>query len=119
MALNDENLEYVLPADDLESQRFLTLIDRVCEWGVERNITAEGGATALTQSRKMAEELQEFIDAKTPEEASDAIGDMLVMIVQMARLRGIYLSDALEGAWNEIKDRKGTMVDGVFVKEVQ
>ena len=62
-------------------------------------------------------QLQEFVDAETPEEAQDAIGDMFVMLIQIARLRGIYLSDALESAWNEIKDRKGTMIDGVFVKE--
>lgn len=118
MALNDENLAYVLPANDIDNERFLSNIDRVCEWAVARNITAAGGATALSQCKKMAEELQEFIDAKTPEEAQDAVGDMFVVLVQIARLRGIYLSDALEGAWNEIKDRKGTMIDGVFVKEV-
>lgn len=118
MALKDNNIPYVLRVRDGEDFRMMDLIDNICEWGIERNITAEGGATALSQCKKMAEELQEFIDAKTPEEAQDAVGDMLVVLVQIARLRGIYLSDALEGAWNEIKDRKGTMIDGVFVKEV-
>lgn len=118
MALKDENLAFVAPVGEDEIYDFINNIDRVCVWGAERNITAEGGATALSQCKKMAEELQEFIDAKTPEEAQDAVGDMLVVLIQIARLRGIYLSDALEGAWNEIKDRKGKMVDGVFVKEV-
>lgn len=117
MALNDEKLAYVLPADDGENERFLDNIDRVCEWGVARNITAEGGATALSQCKKMAEELQEFIDAKTSEEAVDALGDMFVVLIQMHRLRGVLLIDSLDQAWNQIKDRKGTMIDGVFVKE--
>ena len=118
MALNDENLAYVLPADDGENERFLDNIDRVCEWGAARNITADGGATALSQCKKMAEELQEFIDAKTPEEAQDAIGDMFVVLVQMCRLRGIMLDEAVDGAWNEIKDRKGRLENGIFVKEI-
>lgn len=116
--LKDENLAFVAPLDQDSMYHFINLIDKVCVWGAARNITADGGATALSQCKKMAEELQEFIDAKTPEEAQDAVGDMLVVLIQIARLRGIYLSDALEGAWNEIKDRKGKMVDGVFVKEV-
>lgn len=118
MALNDDNLEFVLREEDYDNFSLLETIDKVCEWGKDRNITAAGGATALSQCKKMAEELQEFIDAATPEDAEDAVGDMFVVLVQIARLRGIYLSDALEGAWNEIKDRKGTMIDGVFVKEI-
>ena len=116
--LKDVNLTYVLTANDDDNARFLETIDKICEWGVDRNITSFGGATALSQTKKMAEELQEFIDAKTPEEAEDAIGDMFVVLVQMARLRGIYLSYAVQSAYDEIKDRKGTMINGVFVKEV-
>lgn len=93
------------------------LIDDISMWGVARNITAQGGATALSQTKKMFEEVQEFVDAKTHEEAKDAVGDMFVVLIQMCRLRGYNLRECLEGAWNEIKDRKGTMIDGVFVKE--
>lgn len=93
-------------------------MSKVMQWGVERNITAEGGATALSQTKKMFEEVQEFVDAKTDEEAKDAIGDIFVVLIQMCRLRGYKLDGCLAGAWDEIKDRKGRMVDGVFVKEV-
>lgn len=116
--MTDNNIDYVLDQNDVYAFNFLENIDKVCEWGIARNITADGGATALTQTKKMAEELQEFIDAATEEEAKDAVGDMLVVLIQIARLRGIMLDDALQGAWNEIKDRKGRMENGVFVKEV-
>ena len=118
MHLKDENLAYVMTVDGGSLQKFLDQIDRICEWGSDRNITADGGATALSQTKKMAEELQEFIDAKTPEEAQDAIGDMFVVLVQMCRLRGILLDEAVDGAWNEIKNRKGRMENGIFVKEI-
>lgn len=115
--MTDNNIDYVLEQSDVHAFEFLENIDKVCEWGVARNITAEGGATAMTQCVKMAEELQEFIDAKNEREAQDAIGDMFVVLIQIARLRGIFLDDALKSAWNQIKDRKGTMISGLFVKE--
>lgn len=115
--LNDHNIPYVLPPSDEAEWKFLENIDLICEWGVDRNITEEGGATALSQTKKMAEELQEFIDAKTHQEAVDAIGDMFVVLVQMARLRGIYLTDAVQCAYNEIKHRRGRMENGIFIKE--
>lgn len=39
------------------------------------------------------------------------------LIKALACERGIDMRDAFDVAWNEIKDRKGRMVDGVFVKE--
>lgn len=116
MALIDENLAYVIPVDPDACQNFLKTIDKVCHWGYERNITADGGATALSQCKKMAEELQEFIDAKTSEEAVDALGDMFVVLIQMHRLRGVMLEESLEQAWNQIKDRTGRMENGIFIK---
>ena len=94
-------------------------MDKIMQWGIARNITAEGGATALSQTKKMFEEVQEFVDATTHEEAKDAIGDIFVVLIQMCRLRGYKLDECLAGAWDEIKDRKGTMIDGVFVKETK
>ena len=34
-----------------------------------------------------------------------------------AEQHGLTVQDCLEHAYNDIKDRKGTMVDGVFIKE--
>lgn len=109
----DENLEWVTESN----VKLGDLIDSVCYWGVERNITAEGGATALSQTKKMAEELQEFIDAKTYDESVDALGDMFVVLIQMHRLRGVMLEESLEAAWEQIRHRKGHMSEGIFIKE--
>src|SRR5690606_8232809 len=99
---------------------FVSVADEVFYWGIDRNITAEGGATALSQIKKLKEEVQELEDAlKTGDEAGirDGIGDIQVVLLQICRLGGFDLTKALEAAYNEIKDRKGTMKDGVFVKE--
>lgn len=112
----DRNIKRVLNTAHSVSH-FGSLTQQVCRWAVERNITAEGGATALSQTKKMKEELQEFIDAETQKEQIDALGDMMVVLIQMHRLAGFTLNETLQHAYNEIKDRRGTMVNGVFVKE--
>ena len=47
----------------------------------------------------------------------DDIGDMLVVMLNIVERHGLSLSECLETAYDDIKDRKGKMVDGVFVKE--
>ena len=90
---------------------------KICEWAEARNITAEGGATSYTQLGKLQEELWEFRDAETEEEAKLEFGDILVVCVQIARLRGFDLDECLVLAYDKIKERKGTMINGHFVKE--
>lgn len=51
------------------------------------------------------------------EKLKDDIGDVVVCMIQAARLADTNLTECLEQSWNDIKDRKGTMVDGKFVKE--
>jgi NTP pyrophosphatase (non-canonical NTP hydrolase) len=47
----------------------------------------------------------------------DDIGDMMVVLINIAERNNLTLDECLEVAYNDIKDRKGTMIDGVFVKE--
>lgn len=91
--------------------------EKVGLWATARNITAEGGATSYSQASKLQEEVQEFIDAETPEEAKLEFGDMLVCLINIARLRGLDMGECLEAAYTKIKDRKGRMIDGKFVKD--
>ena len=49
----------------------------------------------------------------------NAIGDIQVVLAVMCAQLGLSIDACREVAWNEIKDRRGKMVDGVFVKEVQ
>ena len=41
----------------------------------------------------------------------------MVVLINIAERNGLSLFDCLSHAYNDIKDRKGKMVDGVFVKE--
>jgi NTP pyrophosphatase (non-canonical NTP hydrolase) len=92
--------------------------DRIVEWAMARNLV--GGSTPIDQMRKLREEVNELADALdsgTTEEVVDAIGDIQVVLGVMCAQMGLDIDACREVAWDEIKDRKGKMVDGVFVKE--
>ena len=42
---------------------------------------------------------------------------MIVVLINIAERNELTIEQCLEKAWDDIKDRKGKMVDGVFVKE--
>lgn len=94
------------------------LIDSVVNWGKERNII--GGATALAQQEKLEEEVAEIRAAlETGDGAAviDGIGDAMVVLIMQAGILGLRVEDCLAAAYDEIKDRKGRMIEGKFVKE--
>lgn len=47
----------------------------------------------------------------------DGIGDAIVVLTIIAAQYHTTPEICMEMAWAEIKDRKGKMIDGVFVKE--
>src|SRR5690625_1687653 len=94
-----------------------TVTELIREWAIERNLhTADPHKQAL----KLGEEFGELFEglAKGNEVLTkDAIGDMYVVMTIMAQQLGFNIEECIEIAYEEIKDRKGKMIDGVFVKE--
>lgn len=73
-----------------------------------------------TQFMKVTEELGELaegINKDKPEQIKDSLGDVLVTLILLAEDLNLNLLDCLNFAWGEIKDRKGEVKDGSFVKE--
>ena len=99
------------------------LQEKVIEWAKDRNILEN--STAIKQIHKTREELYETLTAlreleqgkESLLEVADGIGDMLVTIILLAKMVGLDSVDCLADAYEEIKNRKGKMVDGLFVKE--
>lgn len=50
-------------------------------------------------------------------EGMDAVGDILVVLTIYCQQKGWSISDCFQMAWDEIKNRKGKMVNGSYVKE--
>lgn len=92
---------------------------KVFAWGVDRGIVQHG--QPMGQAIKCLEECTELLDAinKSRDAAiADALGDIWVTLVMTAATMDMDLLDCMYGAYNEIKDRKGTLgPDGIFVKE--
>ena len=91
-------------------------IDNVVQWHRDRNLI--DGSTDKDQVLKLMQELGELSDSVCKgKDIKDDIGDMLVVMLNIATRNGVTLSECLARAWDDIKDRKGKMVDGIFVKE--
>jgi len=50
-------------------------------------------------------------------EMKDALGDMSVVMINIMERNGFTFEECIIAAYNEIKDRRGRMIDGTFVKE--
>ena len=89
---------------------------RVVLWHRDRNLIA--GSTDAAQHTKLVEEVKELeTNILLSQPVVDDIGDCLVVLINIAERNGLSLFDCLSHAYDDIKDRKGKMVDGVFVKE--
>ena len=56
-------------------------------------------------------------ELSSPENISALFGLFFIELVEVARYFDLDIHDCVQSAWDEIKDRKGRMIDGVFVKE--
>ena len=63
-----------------------------------------------------AGELAKALLDKDKPEIVDAIGDMVVVLTNLAHLEGLEIESCIGSAYNEIKNREGKMVNGTFVK---
>jgi NTP pyrophosphatase (non-canonical NTP hydrolase) len=91
----------------------------VIKWAEARKIIPN--ATPISQLLKTVAEVGELADAvnkRNRAETMDAVGDVLVCLINFCALSSIDLNECLQGAYNEIKDRTGTLLpSGVFVKD--
>ena len=121
------------------------LFNKIISWANDRNIIE--GSTAKKQFPKLLEEVIELYSTLHPEQKrnhieanlilliielgskgkikqapkgkviTDDVGDCMVVLSIMAEQEKLTVTECLEHAYNDIKDRKGMMIDGVFVKE--
>ncbi len=91
-------------------------IQQVVSWHLARNLIH--GSTDKDQVLKLIQEVGELSDSICKQQSPiDDIGDIMVVLLNIAVRNNLSLTDCLNHAYNDIKDRKGRMVDGVFVKE--
>ena len=99
--------------EQIEEDRFQLIRD----WADKKGLYDEGDTK--TQYCKLIEEAGELGRAILKEdhvEFVDAIGDMVVVLTNLAMLGGTSIETCIDAAYNEIKNRKGKMINGTFVK---
>ena len=99
---------------------FAVLSEKIIHWSLDRKIIPND--TPASQLLKMVAEMGELADAEGKRDLAkieDGVGDVLVCLINYCALHLIDPVDCLAKAYEEIKDRKGTLMpDGTFVKEV-
>lgn len=95
----------------------LNVYTNIRNWAREKGIYDSGDSK--TQYVKLMEEAGELAQAilkQDKAEIKDAIGDMIVVLTNLAYLENMKVEDCIESAYNVIKNRSGKMVNGTFVK---
>lgn len=108
------------PGDDTSKATMGELVAAILSWADERNLIK--GSNPQAQTVKLFEEGGELaggVARKNMRVVDDSIGDMVVVLVILAAQTGLDFRQCVANAYEEIKDRKGRMVDGVFVKDAE
>ena len=109
--------EFIESRTDEKQEPEVGIYDLIRIWADEKGIYNKGDSK--TQYIKLMEEAGELAQAilKNDEsEVIDAIGDMVVVLTNLAALRGHKIETCVSSAYNVIKSRQGKMINGTFVK---
>ena len=110
-------LKYDTSVDKIPRSYQPNRFDLIRKWAEERGIYDEGNPH--TQYVKLQEEAGELAAAllnNDQPEIVDAIGDIVVVLTNLAHLKGHNIEDCIDTAYTEIANRTGIMHNGTFVK---
>ena len=101
----------------LPTSKFI-MFDLIREWAQDRGLYLKGDPK--TQALKLVEEMGEICRAILKDdkpEIIDGIGDCVVVLTNLAELIDTPIEDCIAAAYEEIRNRKGKMVNGTFKKD--
>ena len=101
----DEQISYSASFDDIRC------------WAKERGIYKYGDTQ--TQFTKLMEEVGELAQGilnKDKPEIIDAIGDIVIVLTNLAKLEKLNIEDCIDNAYQTVSKRTGKMINGTFVK---
>ncbi len=94
------------------------VFDRIRAWAKERNMYTQGDIkTQLIKLYEETGELSEAVLKENKDDVIDAVGDCVVVLTNLSEHLGVNIEDCIEHAYNQIKDRKGKMINGTFMKD--
>lgn len=93
------------------------LTENIEQWAIDRNLDK---ADPNKQMLKLGEEFGELCQGMAKgnqDQVIDSVGDMYVVMTILSMQLGLDIDRCIAMAYDEIKDRKGKQINGVFVKE--
>ena len=100
------------------SKKPLKMFENIRDWARTRGLYDKGDT--MTQYVKLQEEAGELAKALLKDdqpEVIDAIGDMVVVLTNLAHQRGVHIETCVAEAYKVISKRTGKMINGTFVKD--
>ena len=100
------------------SKKPLKMFENIRQWAESRGLYDKGNT--IIQYVKLQEEAGELAQAllnNDHDEINDAIGDMVVVLTNLAHLHGTHIETCIADAYDVISKRKGKMINGTFVKD--
>lgn len=101
----------------MEGLNQMTTTEKIKQWATNRGLNT---AEPSKQMIKLMEEVGELASGLARDQKNqviDAIGDIYVVLTILAQQLGLDIEFCIDEAYNVIKDRKGKMVNGIFIKE--
>lgn len=95
------------------------MFDKIYEWANEKGLLSEDPRKQFLKTIEEIGEIAEIL-CKNPNDKTalrEEIGDALVTLIILASICGLSVEECLTYAYDKIKNRKGKVVDGIFVKE--
>ena len=102
----------------LDGSDFPSIFDLIRDWASTRGLYKDGNT--FTQYVKLQEEAGELAKAllkNDHDEINDAIGDMVVVLTNLAHLHGTEIEICIDEAYKVIANRTGKIINGTFVKD--
>jgi len=113
---NQNSLDTLI--DYAEGIERVEIFNQIRYWAKSRGLFDKGDAK--TQYIKLQEEAGELAKAllkDDEEEVIDAIGDMVVVLTNLAHIKGVSIERCIACAYDVINKRTGKMINGTFVKD--
>ncbi len=114
----DNRNQVPFPESEWKGEETIFYFDLIRDWAKDRGIYKHGDPK--TQYLKLMEEAGEvgraILKQDTPE-IKDGIGDMVVVLTNLAELCDLTIEECVESAYDVIIKRTGKMKNGTFVKD--
>ena len=121
----DKGIQYLSPLTTwdemkeiyMQTKLPLDITGQIEQWAIDRGLHTADPSKQMLKLMEEVGELAEGLAKDNPDAVQDAIGDAYVVLTILSMQLGMDIRQCVKMAYNEIKDRTGRMVNGVFVKE--